>query len=540
LLSDIKNRKLRFLAYSILSALLLILSYEPIGFFPLSFFAFVPLLILEKESRESSNSNSINLILFSSLTFILWNTGCIWWIWNASEGGAIAAIIINSIPMLVPFYLLNLSAYRNGKPNYNLFIFSWIAIEILQFNWDLAFPWLILGNVFSNFTQGVQWYEYTGVLGGSFLILSINIKLFNWIINYLNGNFVGKELKLFNIIFIWIFCPFLGSYFVLDSFKEYKKIYPSKTVNTLVVQPNIDPYTEKFNAETYPTQLAKMIVLAESKINPQTQLVVFPETALVGGLYEQELENDALIQICKSFIEKHPGINLLSGADTYKTYPKDQMNIPITARFYPSIQQYIDAYNTALFIQPGAAIQIYHKNKMVPGVEKMPYPLVFGFLEKMAIDLGGTSGSLGSDGESKVFESKHHLKIAPIICYESVFPDFVSSYKSKGADLFCIVTNDAWWGNTPGYKQHLSYAKLRAIENRTPIVRCANTGISGFISDEGEITQQSNWWEPCAIEAKVSMSSYLTFYTQYASLLHGICLVVFALQVFKLWFKPKI
>ena len=139
----------------------------------------------------------------------------------------------------------------------------------------------------------------------------------------------------------------------------------------------------------------------------------------------------------------------------------------------------------------------------------------------------------------KIFESKHHLKIAPIICYESVFPDFVSTYKVKGADLFCIVTNDAWWGNTPGYMQHLSFAKLRAIENRTPIVRCANTGISGFISDEGEITQQSNWWEPCAIDAKVSMSSYLTFYTQYASLLHGICLVVFALQVFKLWFKPK-
>ncbi len=519
--------------------MLLILSYVPIGFFPLAFFAFVPLLMLEKESRASINSNSINLILFSSLTFILWNTGCIWWIWNASEGGAIAAILINSIPMLIPFYLLNLSALRNGKTNYNLFIFSWLSIEILQFNWDFAFPWLILGNVFSNFTQGVQWYEYTGVLGGSFLILSINIKLFNWIENFLNGNFVGKELKLFNIIFLWIFCPFLGSYFVMDSYKEYKKTYPSKTVNTVIVQPNIDPYKEKFNAETYATQLAKMIVLAESKINPQTQLVVFPETALVGGLYEQELENDALIQTCKSFIEKHPGINLLSGADTYKTYDKNNTKIPITARFYPSVQQYIDAYNTALFIQPNSEIQIYHKNKMVPGVEKMPYPQVFGFLEKMAIDLGGTAGSLGSDGESKIFESKHHLKIAPIICYESVFPDFVSTYKAKGADLFCIVTNDAWWGNTPGYMQHLSFAKLRAIENRTPIVRCANTGISGFISDEGEITQQSNWWEPCAIDAKVSMSSYLTFYTQYASLLHGICLVVFALQVFKLWFKPK-
>lgn len=539
LLLAIKNKQLRFFIYSLLSGILFMFSFEPFGLFPLAYFGFIPLLYLEKECRSQTNGSSLDLFLFSWLAFILWNVGTTWWIWNASNGGAVAAVLINSLPMVMPLLLLHVSARKNKQANYTLFVFAWLAMEILQFNWDLAFPWLILGNVFSSFTQGVQWYEYTGVLGGSFLILIVNIKLFNWYLGCQEGNFIGKEMRLFHILFIYVFCPILGSYFILQNFKEYKKNYPEKTATILIVQPNIDPYSEKFSGLGYQEQLNRMFELAERKINAKTQLLVFPETALLGGLYEQDLEHDLLIKSCKQFISKHPGLVLLTGADTYRTFYPNDPKKPITARFYPSVQQCIDAYNTALLIDEQKTIQVYHKNKMVPGVERMPYPFLFGFLEDLAIDLGGTSGSLGSDGESKVFDTKHHFKIAPVICYESVFPDFFSSYKLKGADLYCIMTNDGWWGDTPGYQQHLKYAQLRAIENRTPIVRCANTGISAFIDDEGEIKQQTEWWVPTSIEAQVNMASYVSFYGKNAVFIHGICLFVFFLQVLKLSIQRK-
>jgi apolipoprotein N-acyltransferase len=539
LLLAIKNNKLRFTVYSLLSSLLFTFSFLPFGFFPLAYLGFIPLLFLEKECRNNASGTTLDVFIFSWLAFIGWTGGTIWWIWNASNGGAIAAVLINSFPMILPVLLLHLSGKKNNRANYNLFIFAWLAIEILQFNWDLAFPWLILGNVFSSFTNGVQWYEYTGILGGSFLILIVNTKLFKWIEQYKEGNFIGKELRLFNILFIYIFCPILGSYFILENFKDYKKNNAIKTANVLIVQPNIDPYSEKFNGIGYQEQLNKMFELAEKKLNAKTQLVVFPETALLGGLYEQELEQDYLIKSCKQFLSKHPGLMLLTGADTYRTFDPNDIKKPITARFYPSVQQCIDAYNTALLLAENNPIQVYHKNKMVPGVERMPYPVVFGFLEQFAIDLGGTSGSLGADGESKVFDNKHHINIAPVICYESVFPDFFSSYKLKGADLYCIITNDGWWGNTPGFRQHLNYAKLRAIENRTPIVRCANTGISAFINDEGEITQQTDWWVPAVIESQVSMHAYNSFYGKNASMIHAICLFIFVLQVLKLGVQTK-
>src|SRR5574343_444659 len=74
-----------------------------------------------------------------------------------------------------------------------------------------------------------------------------------------------------------------------------------------------------------------------------------------------------------------------------------------------------------------------------------------------------------------------NLKLAPAVCYESVYGDFMAKYIRSGAEVICIITNDGWWGNTPGHRQHLAYAKLRAIETRKQIIRSANTGISCFV-----------------------------------------------------------
>src|SRR5690606_39966211 len=119
---------------------------------------------------------------------------------------------------------------------------------------------------------------------------------------------------------------------------------------------------------------------------------------------------------------------------------------------------------TALQVENNGRVQLYHKNKLVPGVEQFPYQQYLGFLGSLMMDMGGTSGTLGHEDEQTVFYSQSGIGVVPAICYESVFGGFVADFVRHGAQLICIVTNDGWWGNTAGYKQQASYALLRAIE----------------------------------------------------------------------------
>ena len=520
MLSAVKNNHLRYLLLSLTGAALLVASWEPFSMFPLAFLALIPFFELEKQIRKQQVNSKLWLFVYAWIGMIVWNAGTVWWIWNASSGGAIAAFFINSAPMLLPFMLMHSISKKTGKSEYAIFIGTWICMELMQFHWDLAFPWLILGNVFAVFPNAVQWYEYTGVLGGSFWILIVNKKVYEWLQIRKSIEPILVKKKLFNLGFIYLFLPALFSYLVLQNLRDTMNKYQSKTANIVVVQPNIDPYKEKFEGMTPSEQLEKMIYLAEKKITPSTQFVLFPETALQGGINEGEIENEYLIKACKEFLSRHSGLTLLVGADSYKTFPNDNGKRPITARFWKKYQVYIDSYNTALLMSGNDSVSIYHKNKMVPGVEKMPYPQIFGFLESLAIDLGGTSGSLGSDGESMVFNTKQRIGLAPVICYESVFPDFLTSYINKGTDVICIITNDGWWGNTPGFAQHFSYARLRAIETRRPVARCANTGISGFIDAEGNILQKSEWWTEDALSQELKLLPIETTFVKYSEIIN--------------------
>ncbi|MFM7054941.1 MAG: apolipoprotein N-acyltransferase, partial [Bacteroidota bacterium] len=180
---------------------------------------------------------------------------------------------------------------------------------------------------------------------------------------------------------------------------------------------------------------------------------------------------------------------------------------------------YYDSYNTALNYGCDSTIQKHHKSKLVPGVEKMPFPAVFSHLEALAIDLGGMTGSLGVQDFPSVFTGCDGLKIAPVICYESIYGDFLSYSVRQGAGLIFIITNDGWWDDTPGYRQHQAYARLRAIEFRRSIARSANTGISCFIDQRGNVHQATSWWVPTAIRQKINYNSELTFYARYGDFL---------------------
>ena len=175
-------------------------------------------------------------------------------------------------------------------------------------------------------------------------------------------------------------------------------------------------------------------------------------------------------------------------------------------------------------------VQIYHKSRLVTGSEKMPYTDLFPIIEKLAPNLGGTSGTLGSQHERTVFTpANQDYNIGVAICYESIYGEFLTGYVKKGANLMAVITNDGWWRNTPGYRQHVSYASLRAIETRRSIVHCANTGISALINQKGVRTIQTQWWVQTAINGTVNLNEKLTPYVKYGNFTGWIAVFFMAL-----------
>jgi apolipoprotein N-acyltransferase len=511
--------QLKYLLLSLLSAGLLILSWFPMPFWPLAAVGFLPLLFLHQHTI--ARGDTLSFAAYAYLALLLWNIGTTWWVWFASAGGSVAAFVFNSLFMLMPWMLMHLAEKKLGRSKALWILLSgWLAYEYLHLNWELSWPWLILGNVFAPAPWLVQWYEYTGHLGGSLWILLINIYLFKLWENRTHPFFTRK---VFNHAFVLFVVPVFASYYVIS---QYKSV--GRPLNVVVVQPNIDPYGEKFDGLTPHEQLKQLTSLAESAVDSSSHLICFPETALVGGVNENEFQFEPLIQQLKNWRSVYPNLAILTGMDSYRLFPVWEKT-PTSRRY--NDQFHYDAYNAALLLDGNGLLEVYHKSKLVPGVEKMPYPQVFGFLEKLAIDMGGTSGSLGSDNEPKVFTVDSRTQIAPVICYESVYGEYVARYVRKGAGLLCIITNDGWWGNTPGYKQHFQYARLRAIETRRYIARSANTGISGFIDDKGNVMSQTAWWVPAVQKQTIIVKDDQTFYTRNGDYIGVIFSIYFGLQI---------
>ena len=201
-----------------------------------------------------------------------------------------------------------------------------------------------------------------------------------------------------------------------------------------------------------------------------------------------------------------------------------------------------DMFNTAIFLGNNGQTQIYHKSILVVGVEKMPFAKYLGFMGDLVINIGGTTNSLGRQEEPSNFISKDKIEVAPVICYESVFGEFVTKYVQKGAQMIFIITNDGWWKNTPGYHQHLSFARLRALETRRSIARSANTGISCFINQRGDVLQATDWWVEAAIKGSINANDKITLYVKFGDYIARISLlmsILLVLQLVSVWVMKK-
>jgi apolipoprotein N-acyltransferase len=431
--------------------------------------------------------------------------------------------------MAIIFQLFHYSKtkLKNSFAGYAGLVFYWISFEYLHLNWDLNWPWLNIGNGFASYYKWVQWYEFTGTLGGTFWVLVANILVYLLISKIKNQwskvkteaivNKVKQQCPLFIIhyslfIVVWIAVPIIFSYILYTNYSEKK--HP---VSFVVVQPNLDPYTEQYSLPPAEV-IGRIMKLASPMTDTSTNFLIAPESAIQEEMWDDNLRSFGSIHILREIIRDHPSLNIIIGASTFYEF-KEGEAISNTARKFTDVARFYEAYNTAILINSSDSLQLYHKSKLTPGVEIMPSFPGFKWLGKLAINLGGTIGSLGTDKIRKVFKTTNSVKIAPTICYESIFGEFFSEFVRNGAQIMCIITNDGWWGNTAGHRQHFAFAHLRAIETRRSIARSANTGISAFIDQRGDAHQVTKYWEPAVIKGTINANSKLTFYVKHGDYL---------------------
>jgi apolipoprotein N-acyltransferase len=511
-------KKSGYFGLSLLSGLLLWAAWPTSPLTAFIFFAFVPLLLIERHIQKAAS-----FFGYCFLSILLWNVATTWWIGNttAPESGVVA-IVLNSLFMCFPWLFFHKTKNRFGdRIGYVALIAYWLTFEYLHLNWELSWPWLTLGNVFAMHPNWVQWYEWTGSSGGTVWVLLVNVLLVQWISSYGSPQFLATNRKMVVSTLLSILLP-LAFGFLLVSLNKF----PAKSLdadNIVAVQPNIDPYEEKFATGTQEAQLNKLIQLSESQIDANTKLVVWPETAIPYRLNEAEITNNFFLQPIKVFLAKHPQLRLLSGVDAYRFLKPGEVTKAM--RPIPNSTDHYEAYNGAVLLDSNLQANWYHKGKLVPGVEIMPYSWLFGFLEKLALDLGGTSGTLGI-GPERIHIDFGKYKTAPIICYESIYSDYVAEYVRNGANVLCIMTNDGWWGNTQGHQQHLHYARLRAIETRRFIVRSANTGISAFIDPLGQLSDLQDWDKAAAIRQNIPPQERQTFFVRMGDYLSKMALAI--------------
>ncbi|BAM99314.1 apolipoprotein N-acyltransferase [Blattabacterium cuenoti] len=497
------------------------------------FIAFIPLLYVE----NYLNHSLFYILLFSFITFLTWNAISTQWLSYAKRTNGTFAIEAYLIPVFFNSFFMSIifSFYswikrhvKDKRIGYVFLVCLWISFEKMHLEWELSWPWLNLGNGFANRTEWIQWYEYTGILGGSIWIWIVNIGLTESIIKYQNEKDIFSLYKkiFFNIGII--FFMILISNFI---YVKYKGNQYERTANVLILQPNIDPYNQKYSISTNKL-VSKLKRLIDQKISKESMIIIAPETMFPNKIQIKNISSNKIISVFKDYLKKKsPNTVFITGVELitlhHNNKDKNEISVPIFSKKKKEMQ-WIDIFNSVIQIGTNENIEFHHKSKLVPAVETFPYKKIFSpILGNILLNFGGTVMELGKENHPSVFQYPYlGIKIAPIICYESVFGEYVSNFfRKENVELMVIITNDGWWGVSQGHKQHMYYARIRAIENRKCVARSANTGISCFINETGEIISYIPYGKEGFLYDKIYLNKKKTFYIKHGDFLSKISLL---------------
>ena len=260
------NAKKRIIL-SVFSGLLLTPAWYEWGHGLILLVALVPLLWIEDYLDEhKSEFGSGTFVVYAAIAISIWNIAATWWIYNSTAVGVILAVLINTLMWSLVLWCFHLVKRRMGPQiGYFSLILFWVTWEFFYHNSEISWPWLSLGNGFAYNYRLIQWYEYTGILGGTLWVLVVNILIFNLIKSYLLEIPWRRLIAQITVIVAIIIVPVTMS---LVRFYNYEEKQSPKTI--VVLQPNIDPY-KKFvsipSVEQTQTQLDEAARLADSTVD---------------------------------------------------------------------------------------------------------------------------------------------------------------------------------------------------------------------------------------------------------------------------------
>jgi apolipoprotein N-acyltransferase len=525
---------LKNLGWVLATGVLLSIAWPVNGIPIVLFIALIPLLALnEKISGDAYRAKGLRLFFYHWLSFLIWNALTTWWIWNSTPDGAIIAIVCNSMFMaFVMTMFFQIKKAFGSKQGYIGLLFCWIGFEYVHMDWDLSWPWLMLGNGFAAWYPLVQWYAWVGVLGGTLWIWLANIILWEFAIKQWRNQKPIRPMPVLGVIIL----PMALSLTLYYTYEEQ-----GETLHVGAIQPNLDPYLEKYRIDPYEQVNAMLEQCSEiMRKQPETRVIVFPETSVPTGIWEHEALSHPLIQEVAKWTDRYPKAELIMGVYSFR-FLSEEEKVPASANKGASGRWY-DDHNAAMWLHTSGEHQFYHKSKLVPGPEILPFAeWLKPFQSQMFGNLGGMIGNMGKQKYRTVFPLIESPGVAaPVICYESIYGDFVAGYVRKGANFLAVLTNDAWWGNTPGHKQLLAYTRLRAIETRRSIVRSANTGISCLINQRGDLISPVPYLDKGTVAGEIKLNNSLTIYVKTGDFwggifaLFGIMLYLYSLVFSKL------
>lgn len=527
--------KKKWFGAATLSGILLGIGFPPSPFTFLVAVAWIPLLAVENGIYQRQDRVRPGLMfIFSLHAFVLWNVIATFWVTNTAFIAGIIANYINAVLMATVMMLIHIIGRKFANKYFPLvFVSIWIAFEYLHHFWDTSWPWLTLGNSLSQYIWAVQWYEVTGIFGGSLWVLSLNLLGYAIIMRWLRAR--PLEIPVYLAV---LFVPLIISLAIWFTIKPSD----NDPVSVAVVQPNFEPHFEKFDIPQSQQSL-RFLQLSRDIIDSTTDYLVFPETSFEGVLLNKFRE-EPVIALMQNLIDPYPDLNLVMGLSSYRILSEEERdNDNVRVHENNTGITYWDVQNSAVQITGGKqSFQVYFKSKFVPGPEIFPFKRYLFFLRPVVDKLGGSYEGHASQKERSVFTGGP-LNVAPIICYESVYGNYTGGYVRNGATALFIITNDGWWDLTPGHIQHLKIGALRAIEHRRPIARSANTGTSCFIDIKGRITQPTKYGEAIAIKGNIIPETRMTFYSKFGDIIAicaSIAAIIFIFASLFLWSRRKL
>lgn len=485
---------------SLLTGLLLALSFPDYSFFIFAWVGLVPLLI----SAYSSAPKQAFLKGFTA--GLLFFTTTIYWIYHSIYNYGHLPLVVSLILVLIlcAYLALYIGAFaaiysycmrKTDLPAVFIAPVFWTALEFLRSYAITGFPWASLGYSQHPFLYFIQIADITGIYGVSFILVAINGAITDLVI--MEKRKVEKPLYSLipTITGLSLLCVSLIAVFVYGFYRLHQS-RPHTDVRVAVVQGNIEQ-DAKWSPEYQNAVISIYKDLSKQASAHAPSMIIWPESALPFAFdYDKKLSDDLVA------FQKELGAYLLTGSIMVKK-PDPEKGISAPA-----------SSNSAILLdRDGKLSYVYDKIHLVPFGEYVPLRGLLFFVDKLAYGIGDYI-----PGDTYLKAATPFGKFGTMICYEIVFPGMVRKFFTKGGDFIVTITNDAWFGRTKGPHQHFSMAVFRAIENRKPVIRAANTGISGLIDSNGKIGRTSGLFERRYMILDAKTDNTMTFYTKFGDI----------------------